>query len=518
MDVRPIHPKTIHIIGDSHALAFKRKSVELSDLGMIISTSVSYIRGIQPDTLAPNGHLNPEVAKYLVGEGLIAPDGKPIALTDNPAIISEQYATGSGFRSELVIFHVGEIYVRKYLGSLFKAGQADMGVIETHLQTLIESYVKSVVGISKSFGLTAILHELSPPTGDDVQFEKINSFSCSREHRGAIYRAFNTHLNQYAAKSGAMVCRSTDYLADEAGCLNSDYEFDGVHADPKYTSISLGRIARLWLYSRSADRTLRYKTWAGNASVSTDLPKISQIGIAEPIQVFDESQVARLQKSIGRFEVQVCKRPPQDWSHAPPNSDHPKFKDVIKYGVIDVDGLQLLHDVLIKGSVGDSIRSMIGSRFSIVNVRPVESVAHEGEGIGQQSFNRDHCPPGIYRGLVYLVDVAEDDGAFEYLPVDGSPDARQVMGRAGTWVLFDANAIKHRATPPRKRTRYALDFILLAIPDEADEIVHCADLGWIWPVDPYMFSLTDWCYPEVKSRRWFSPSLIANHNNKIKTL
>ena len=49
----------------------------------------------------------------------------------------------------------------------------------------------------------------------------------------------------------------------------------------------------------------------------------------------------------------------------------------------------------------------------------------------------------------------------------------------------------------------------IPVPEEAEEIVHCAPLGYIWPVDPYMFSLSGACYPKQKSDRWFYPSLIT---------
>lgn len=525
MKISVATPKTIHVIGDSHALAFKNKSIGLPDLGTTYSSKVCYVRGLQFDTLAPEGMLHKDISSYFLSNELVTSDGMPIALTDDAAVVSERYATGSGFQCELVVFHLGEIYVRKYLGTLFargdldaKVGELDEDRIETDIRSIAKLYVKAIAKLSTSFDLKAIVHEICPPTSDDAQFEKINNFRCSSKMRGSIYGLFNGLIQSYAASAAIPFCETNDYLIGEDGCLDPEYEFDGVHADPKYTITSLGRIARLWLYSRSSTRTKRYGKWLGGVPTDGAFPRVSQIGVSKPIAAFDEGQVSQLLGSTGQFEYQVCNNPVNDWSHAPPDTDYPKFKPVIKYGVVEDSGLALLHDVLIKGPIGDQIRKLLGAKFSIVNVRPVESVAHEDEGVGQQIFHRDGCPVGIYRGLIYLVDVGEDDGGFEYYDVDGNPEPKQVHGAAGSLILFDANAVKHRATPPRTRTRLALDLIMLVIPEDVPEIVHCADLGYIWPIDPYMFSLSERCHPKIKSGRWFTPSLIANLTNKIKTL
>ncbi len=509
MNIHTVSPKTIHVIGDSHALAFKHKSISLPDLGMIFSANVSYIRGLQPDTILPNGKLNSGIAQFLINEGLISSDGRPAALTNDPAILSEHYATGECFQTELVVFNVGEIYVRKYLGTLSADDLSNDDKIESDFRSVIETYVGNISGMRRAFGLRVCIHELTPPTADDEVFKSVNKIAFPRKRRGEVYKLFNALLAQYTAKAGVNFCHSNDYLADETGCLNADYEFDGVHADPKYSLISMARVVKIWLYSRTSDSTLRYNTWNALVNKSKLPAKISQIGVTEPVLAVDDAQIKRLRNAVRDLDYFICTRPNHDWGHAPPDKDFPKFKDVIKYGSIGPDGLELLHEVLVTGSIGDSIRSLIGSKFAIINVRPVESTPHDGDGVGQQAFHRDNCPPSIFRGLLYLVDVEGNEGGFEYKPVDGSDDPVQVVGKAGSWILFDANAVDHRASPPRTKTRLALDFIILAIPDEADEIVHCADRGIIWPVDPYMFSLGDLCYPPSKTGKWFFPSLIS---------
>jgi hypothetical protein len=183
------------------------------------------------------------------------------------------------------------------------------------------------------------------------------------------------------------------------------------------------------------------------------------------------------------------------------------YNDTITYGDITPEGLTLLRSVLIEGPFGETIRKAFGAKFSIVNVRPVHSVPHGGSGIGQQSMHRDGCPPGVFRALIYLNDVGPENGPFEYVPV-GSDVPVQVTGKAGSMVLFDANTVSHRATPPRTGERLALDLIFLAHPASCTEIVDC-QVGVNWPIDPYMFSVSANCVPRLKADRWFYPAFVA---------
>jgi hypothetical protein len=162
---------------------------------------------------------------------------------------------------------------------------------------------------------------------------------------------------------------------------------------------------------------------------------------------------------------------------------------------------------------------MLGAKFSIVNVRPVQSSPHDGPGFSQQELHLDACPAGVYRGLIYLTDVDDDNGPFEYLPSKEATTPVQVKGNDGAAFFFDANAVLHRATPPRRRPRMALDLIMLVQPESCTEIVF-SHAGYTWPVDPYLFELDANCYPRLKGDRWFYPDLIVpkDPSRGVKTL
>ena len=45
-------------------------------------------------------------------------------------------------------------------------------------------------------------------------------------------------------------------------------------------------------------------------------------------------------------------------------------------------------------------------------------------------------------------------------------------------------------------------------PEGCTEIADCRP-GLTWPVDPYMFDVSESCYPPLKANRWFYPALVA---------
>jgi hypothetical protein len=173
---------------------------------------------------------------------------------------------------------------------------------------------------------------------------------------------------------------------------------------------------------------------------------------------------------------------------------------------------------LLKGQISDTLRTLIGGHFSIVNARAVHSLTHDNDGEGQQGFHKDGCPNGIIRGLIYLTDVDENSGPFGYLPDTDETKEVTVTGKPGAVFLFNADAVRHRATPPRTRERIAIDLTLLLHPPSCEPIAH-SRVNFTWPLDPYMFSLTDKCYPPSNSGRWFQPQLIiAENKGAVKTL
>jgi hypothetical protein len=499
--------KTVHVVGDSHALAFKGKSVSLPDYGLVVNASVEYVPGLTTDKLVTGRQLHPEIAQYFLRTGIITKEGVRAAATEDGVVIGAQYASGLGFQKPMVIFLCGEIFIRNTLGALLAKGPLKLSDLREIFNTVVQNYIRDIVSIRTAFGLHAVVHEICPPTADDRKFEEINEFACPGELRAEAYNIFNSLLLEATLKHNVPFCRSADHLAVN-GLLAEEFEFDGVHADPKHAYMSLERTVSLWLHTRGGEKTDRFVPWVRLFAPNGYKPEITQLGISQTFTPFDSDQLAALRSAIGNFEGIVCKKPTLCWAHQPPTMGYGLYNETITYGDISPAGLRILRDVLIAGPFGERVRKLFGAKYSIINVRPVHSLPHSGEGIGQQAFHRDGCPPGVFRALIYLNDVSTDNGAFEYIPV-GATEPTQATGRAGSTFFFDANVVTHRATPPRTGERLALDLILLAHPDSCTEIADCR-VGFNWPIDPYMFAVSENCQPRLKADRWFYPAFVAS--------
>jgi hypothetical protein len=57
---------------------------------------------------------------------------------------------------------------------------------------------------------------------------------------------------------------------------------------------------------------------------------------------------------------------------------------------------------------------------------------HSESAVGPQSWHHDGCPPGVFRGVLYLCDVDRDTGPFQY------KDDKGTLGKTGDLLVFDA--------------------------------------------------------------------------------
>ncbi|HZV03784.1 MAG TPA: 2OG-Fe(II) oxygenase [Gemmataceae bacterium] len=171
-----------------------------------------------------------------------------------------------------------------------------------------------------------------------------------------------------------------------------------------------------------------------------------------------------------------------DWAG---NSVEP-YSSVLRTGIpseeLKAELLSLItspyHESFFKGVLGCSV--------SIGNCRLVQSLPHATAGIGPQSWHEDGCPPGIIRGVLYLTDVRETDGPFQYKDDDAT--IHTVTGKTGDLLVFDAMRLPHRAMPPTSGTRMAIDLVFMPrLPESQSEVI-VAGMNH-WPADPFAFSI-----------------------------
>jgi hypothetical protein len=517
--------KLIYVIGDSHALAFQNKLITLPDNKINFLPKLLYIRGLSIENILNGQNLREEIKNLILQSNLAAENNLPSSLTNNKNILNEQYATGVGFSNQNILFHCGELYIRALLKNLIKQNETIelndelKNQLRATFTKIITLYFNILKSLATQFHFNISIHDICPPTSNDNDFQSLNGYLVPKNLRSYAYGLFNDLLEKLSKDNpNIFLCTSRDYLENENGFLKAEYDFDSCHADMKYASISLERMAVNWLQSRTAERSPRYYKWfeeTYNKMPDKVVIPISSIGITEPKNIFNFDETKLLKDEVFDYEDQLSKHPTLDWASLPIQK-RSSVSEKIQIGSMGQKGLRLIYNKFFNSNLHEELKKLLNSDFSIINVRPTKSEPHFDDGIGPQKFHLDYCPPAIFRGIVYLVDVGEDDGAFEYFPVNNKVSSKKAIGKAGDFFLFDANAIHHRGSPPRNNTRIALDFIILAHKVGIQNVVN-TNPGTTWPVDPYLFSLSPSSIPNSNSGRWFkySNKTYANIDNPI---
>jgi hypothetical protein len=131
-------------------------------------------------------------------------------------------------------------------------------------------------------------------------------------------------------------------------------------------------------------------------------------------------------------------------------------------------------------------KGVLGCSVSIGNCRLVKSLPHGTTGVGPQSWHEDGCPPGIIRGVLYLTEVSEANGPFQYK--DGNSQVHTVVGKIGDLLVFDAMRLSHRAMPPTQDVRMAIDLVFFPrLPGRNAQVI-TAGMNH-WPADPFAFDI-----------------------------
>ena len=420
------------------------------------------------------GRVVSPILKRFSSEKIVSSQGKPWLDASYFDLYSTiKHAEGRAARPDPIIFFFGDIELRKILG----------GKITISAEEVVEKYSKDISSLKKVTGANLLIHALDPPTKNTNLFEKINGFRVNPKELSTAYAAFNEILADRCARYGLPLIstwhETFDYETGQ-GCRDA-FEFDGVHLHPTRGAESTMRaVCRLILYSRTSDAsTPAYLAYAKGVAPKPHLTikRLNQVPVELCAQLNDPVALAKVHDPA----------PCPLWGGMPPDSDFPKSNPFIRYGALSLNALSVLHKILY-GSHYSEIRDAIGD-FILANSRYVESEPNSIEGIGPQKFHYDGNPSGVVRGLIYLCDVDVHGGPFEWKENSDSRTSSLEIGPSGSFILFDANKIFHRANPPSGRSRQAIDLIFIRTRTSTKKI-SLSLLGKTWPVDPRILALS----------------------------
>jgi hypothetical protein len=193
-------------------------------------------------------------------------------------------------------------------------------------------------------------------------------------------------------------------------------------------------------------------------------------------------ELARTWRESEKFEDGVGNRH-QSWEWAG-NSIRP-YSTHLRTGLPSPRLIEDLVQLFSSSDFDSFFRGVLGCPVSIGNCRLVRSIPHGESGVGPQSWHHDGCPPGVFRGVLYLSDVDAESGPFQYR--DDAGREHEVLGKTGDLLVFDAMRLEHRATPPKTRVRSAIDLVFMPRLPTQEFQVNVAGMNH-WPADPFAFA------------------------------
>lgn len=161
------------------------------------------------------------------------------------------------------------------------------------------------------------------------------------------------------------------------------------------------------------------------------------------------------------------------------------YSNALRTGIPSESMREELRGLLSGAAYETFFKGVLGCAVTVANCRLVRSLPNPSPGVGPQEWHGDGCPPGVIRGVLYLTDVDDDSGPFQYK--DDTGEVHSVLGNVGDLLIFDANRLLHRGSPPRRSVRMAVDLVFMPRQPGTELKVVAAGMNH-WPADPFFYS------------------------------
>lgn len=533
-------PTPIYMIGDSHCLVYRDLLFqEKKHYHRPFITKASYCSGLSASNFTDeHGHINPMIIQSMVKESLLDEKLTAFHLSKSPATHSVSIAAHQALNDPIIVFFCGDIDLRSvFLRQLGQRGDFILPFEVPHLDTFepiempqiipfpllkdlaLKSLTPLFEGLKhlKSSGFRKLyLHNLPPPTLDDKAFESINGYVSPLLLRYKSTLLFNRLFEEFCQINDVAFLNIWDDVTIQ-NKLNPAYHLDHVHLNKDAAFIALNRLLNHQLVTMRGPLLHRYEQVHSQAleAFKSSTPihaKIKEQFAQEHIVILPgvmaREEVSKILDQL-EFNLDVGNRHFRlDWLG---NTVQP-FSSNIMTAKPEEETLKLVFEFMYCETIKEAFHACCQYDYVIPTCRPVMSLPHQEDASGPQSFHRDGGPPGFMRAILYLSDVDEESGAFEYL--DSSGQSHLVTGPAGTFFIFDANAIEHRGSPPRSGERKVLDFVILPQIEGVPSYVCWPGMNH-WPVDPFQFSIRDYVtYPPFEANILTPQKQISNLSGK----
>lgn len=506
----------IYFIGDSHTLVFDGIIIKNRSLDSIYHINSKFIPSIRSFNFTnEKGEINKDIIDTLLFLNLLDNSGKPKHLVnaiDNDKI---NIAKDIPVIQPLIIFSAGDIDCRtllvRQLGNeidfnlpyeniftekfdkiknILKLKFVPYNIVAEAIIKLIKPLITGLVILKKAGFENIFLHSLPPPPKDDDDFSNANQYESNFLIRYKTTLLFNYLLEKSCLNHGIYFINNWDEVTDVNGLID-DYSLDKIHLNRKAALISINKLMDFLpsiIHQVKANNEYYLKLYQFNNSLDSK-PVPNYEVIKSDCLYSDEILLNEIINSLIFTEDVGNKHLRFDWCG---NSIKPFLNfDRIKAAIPTENTLELIRTLLYSKKASDVITNYVGSNYSVICCRILKSeISNSDEGIGPQSYHYDGNPPGIKRGLVYLTDVKEGCGPFEYIDhVSKMPTP--IYGDKGSLLLFDANAVLHRATIPKLNNRIVLDLVLAPEIPNHKQLVIWPGMNH-WPVNPFYFSIKNY--------------------------
>ena len=510
----------LYMFGDSHALIYTDLVFdEQKYLHQHFVTRAKYIPGLQAATfLDDKGNLHQAISQALISEGLLepGPGGGWLAFhqADTIQAKSTAVARGSGRISPIMAFFCGDIDLRLVFIKQFAPASDFTIPNDVYDPSRFEPYrIEQTVPFSLALELAKklmnplfvglaflarmgfsnlYLGTLVPPALDDREYERSLGYFAPAALRYKSTRLFNAVIREFGRVSGVRILDMWDRTTT-GGVLEPAFALgDHVHLNKRAAALTVDTLVHDMLNrSRSAANPL-WETARVQASeayqgrMSSVDASLRERFARENIVTFDAGRefADGIRANVDYAFDMGNKHPRFDWCG---NTIEP-CTEFMRSARPSVAVLDQVFEKLLTGELQQAIATCMESDFSVLQLRVFKSLPHSEGDIGPQGYHLDGTPPGMLRGVMYLVDVDEEGGPFEYLDDEGV--AHKVIGPAGTLLVFNANRYKHRGSAPIARHRENLDFVFAPlVPGDRPRVMWAGMNNW--PIDPFCYSTRD---------------------------